>query len=326
MNNISKKILSVFFLGFLTFVFIPQTTSADQLPDRPGEICSNGIDDDSDTYVDGADKECYVLLEPLPGMTAVNTNQGLASYLRLVFRLAIGIAGVIAVVKIVLAGIEHMTSESPFSKSKAKDKLLNSILGILLLLGSVVILNTINPELLNISLNLAPITGSVTEEDKPSPVTSGGKVCNGLYTVGANWATESGLPIATYSDGSRITTNHPEKNDCATVGEKNCTSLRGLNPIILDTIKTKCPNCEVVVTGGTECWAHLTHKPNTPIVDLRTTPTLNQYITGTTTEFPNNGCVYTRDGVKYLAEMAGQFATTTATHWHVSTTSTKEGC
>ncbi len=173
-NSAYRLFLLVMLVMSFSWAFVPQNTSAQPTPSGSGkEICDNGKDDDADELKDAKDPECYVLLEPLPGITAVNTTQGLAPYIRLMFRLAIGIAGVIAVVVIIISGITTMTSEAPFTKSAAKGRILDALIGLLLLLGCVVILNTINPELLNVGLSLKPISHSIEsdlEYSVPDPV------------------------------------------------------------------------------------------------------------------------------------------------------------
>ncbi len=167
-------LLLVMLIVSFSWALVPQKVSAQPTPSGSGkEICDNGKDDDVDKLVDAKDPECYVLLEPLPGITAVNTSQGLAPYIRIMFRLAIGIAGVIAVVVIIISGITTMTSEAPFTKSAAKGRILDALVGLLLLLGCVVILNTINPELLNVGLSLKPISHSIESDLEytiPDPV------------------------------------------------------------------------------------------------------------------------------------------------------------
>lgn len=320
-NKIKKIYLAVLvLLALCPFVLAEQARAEDPVNIvSPKEICDNVADDDGDKLVDAGDPDCYTLLAPLPGLGTINTAQGLPPYIRTIFRLAIGIAGVIAVIIIVWAGIEYMMSDIVFKKEDAKSRIWSALGGLVLLIGSVVILNTINPDLLNLGFKLTNVSVQVSEDD-PSPVTNTGKVCVGRgpggegYTVGADWATASGLPIATLPAGVAV-----NKGECAKVGDKNCTSLRGLPTTLLTTIKSKCPNCELTVTGGTECWAHKTHGPNVSAIDLRSagTPNLNKYITGSEV-FPNDGKAYTKDGVRFLAEMAGQTANTTATHWHIS--------
>lgn len=166
-------------LGSLLGSFSLPGKSFAQAPTGSGrEICDNGIDDDSDTFTDGEDPECYTLLEPLPGLTTVNTSQGLAPYVKTIFRLIIGLSGVAAVVLIVISGIQYMLSPAVFTKEQALGRIKGAILGLLLLLSTTVILRTINPELLNLSLEIKEVQVTVDGalfEQTEVPVTTAGQ-------------------------------------------------------------------------------------------------------------------------------------------------------
>lgn len=99
----------------------------------------------------------YKLLAPIPGLTEVKTGgtcpnnpnipNGVGCYLNIIFLLAIGICGVLAVIMIVISGIQYMGDESVFGKTEAKGKIMSAILGLLIALGSYAILKTIDPAL-----------------------------------------------------------------------------------------------------------------------------------------------------------------------------------
>lgn len=113
----------------------------------------------------------YQLLAPLPGIQSVDVGKenALADYLGLIFKLIIGITGVLSVLMIVLGGIEYMTSDVIFSKEQAKKRIWNAILGLLLALGSYAILNTLNPDLLRINLSIPDATVLAVEQDASLP-------------------------------------------------------------------------------------------------------------------------------------------------------------
>lgn len=70
----------------------------------------------------------------------------------------ISIGGLFAFVSIVVAGFQYLTSTgNPFKTEQAKERIRASLLGLALLLGTFLILNTINPELTNISIDLDSI-------------------------------------------------------------------------------------------------------------------------------------------------------------------------
>lgn len=103
----------------------------------------------------------YVLLESLPNpfdqsnpLKEINVTgpNALGQYLNIIIRLAIGIAAVLAVVLIVMGGIQYMTTELVSGKEDGKRRITNAVLGLLVALGAYLILFTINPDLLKTEL------------------------------------------------------------------------------------------------------------------------------------------------------------------------------
>ena len=76
----------------------------------------------------------------------------------------IGIAGAVVVVMIVVGGFTYVVSAAGSEKTKGKEIIKNSLIGLVLLLGSVALLNTINPQLLNLQA-LRPISVTITQEE-----------------------------------------------------------------------------------------------------------------------------------------------------------------
>ena len=77
----------------------------------------------------------------------------LGKYLNIMISLFIGICAVLAVIMIVVGGIEYMASELPGNKGHGKERITHAIFGLLLALGAWLILNTINPDLLKTDLS-----------------------------------------------------------------------------------------------------------------------------------------------------------------------------
>ncbi len=105
----------------------------------------------------------------------------LGAYLNLMLKLFIGICAVLAVIMIIMGGIEYMTSEIANTKEDGKNRITNAIFGLLLALGAYILLFTINPNLLNTELkSLTTVTVNVTLADAipsdtgtPPGITSG---------------------------------------------------------------------------------------------------------------------------------------------------------
>jgi len=90
----------------------------------------------------------YVPLAPLPGIPA-GAATNLNDYLNALFAFGIGMAGILAVLMIVIAGIEYMGgAASPSTRQDAKERISNALLGLLIAAVAYIILFSINPKLL----------------------------------------------------------------------------------------------------------------------------------------------------------------------------------
>ncbi len=87
---------------------------------------------------------------PIPGLPPVITEP--ADYIGSLYIAAAMIAGILAVGVIVYAGFLWMTSPAIAKVEEAKGKISAAIAGVILLLASYLILNTINPDLVNLKL------------------------------------------------------------------------------------------------------------------------------------------------------------------------------
>lgn len=95
---------------------------------------------------------------------------GPAAYLSGLYQLAVGVAVALAVVIIVYAGIIYASSGDNASKQKeAKTQITQAIFGLAILLASFLILNTINPDLVNLGLIQSRIQGKAGEINLSPP-------------------------------------------------------------------------------------------------------------------------------------------------------------
>jgi len=177
------------------------TVTVTVLASTPPPTCTSPqiLDPTTNTCTTPNTKTTYTLLAPLPGLDGadqtIDTQKSdtnpcpFGKYLNIMIKLFFGIAGVLAVVMIVMGGIEYMTSELVSSKEAGKESIRNALLGLLLALGAWLILNTLNPDLLNICLNTLPtaeITIQPETETTPwtgtSEITGTTKNCTEGYT------------------------------------------------------------------------------------------------------------------------------------------------
>jgi len=81
-------------------------------------------------------------------------------YLKYIYYFFLSIGGIAAFVMIVWGGIKWLASAgNPGALGEAKDIIFSAVIGLVILLGSYLILNTINPDLVNMQLGMTPIVG-----------------------------------------------------------------------------------------------------------------------------------------------------------------------
>src|SRR3990167_3584126 len=139
----------------------------------------------------------FTALAPIPGLTdisptAVVNSDSLANFFNNLYKYVIGIAAILAVIMIIWGGLEYSTQDSVSKKSDGKERILQAIFGLVLVLSPVLIFSIINPSILNLSLNLPeldtatgpPITAPI-QAATPTTVGSGAP-CNGLISARGN--------------------------------------------------------------------------------------------------------------------------------------------
>lgn len=96
-----------------------------------------------------AQDQTYNLLEPIGEVKSVNYGASDYRYLSTVYGVALSITVALAVLMIVIAGVQYTVSwASPSAKGEAKSRIWNAIGGLVLALASYLILRTINPAFL----------------------------------------------------------------------------------------------------------------------------------------------------------------------------------
>ena len=175
MNTLSKKIIALTYIIFMLVIFL-----------TPIKLILAQQSDCLSPNVYTSDGRCikpmnpYVLLAPLPcpdndvnctvenGKSVLNSFKfnpninTLGAYLNLIIKIIIGLSAVLAVVMIVIGGMEYMTSELVSSKEAGKDRIRDAIFGLVLALGAYTLLFTINPDLLSTNINIPEALRVVT--------------------------------------------------------------------------------------------------------------------------------------------------------------------
>lgn len=112
----------------------------------------------------------YTMLAPIGDITCMDSSgrdpkcikNDIGAYLNFIFKFGIGLCAALAVVMLIINGIQYMGDESIFGKTESKKKMLAAIGGLLIALGSWALLNTINPDLVGTKLNIDAATVDIT--------------------------------------------------------------------------------------------------------------------------------------------------------------------
>jgi hypothetical protein len=254
----------------------------------------------------------YTLLEPLPlgENNEVKTSVNAGNYIPGLFRFAIALAGVLAVVRLIWAGIQYMSTDAFSGKSEAKNTIENALWGLLLAFSAYAIVFTIGGKRLtefNLDITLLPIS--------PTPVGGGGTTPTGRPMTPAEIAESD--RIRQILEGAGVDVN---ADPCTQGQTKGCTNLNGLREQAIQgliSLKSDC-RCVIRVTGGTE-GGHQTHRVGQAIVDLSDDPSLRSWLKDKKYLVPgSSGAVVTlSNGRKAVMvfERAGQ-GNSTGDHWH----------
>jgi len=101
---------------------------------------------------------------PLVGIPGVEGNSSFDNYITSLYVLSISIAGLMAVIKIVISGIKMMMSDVVTARSEAKKDIKGALMGLVVVLAAVLVLTIINPDITNVDLSLQ----GVNTQDLPS--------------------------------------------------------------------------------------------------------------------------------------------------------------
>jgi hypothetical protein len=107
----------------------------------------------------------YVELAPLPGTCESRTDgngnvkcvtdvgaSNLGNYINSLYKLAVAAAGVLAVLMIVMGGFSYISTDAISNKEEGKHQIKMALGGLMVVFASYVILNTINPQLVELNI------------------------------------------------------------------------------------------------------------------------------------------------------------------------------
>ncbi len=172
----------------------------------------------------------YVPMIDLPGVTNPNSSTSFASYASALYSVAIVVAALLAVIRLVIAGAKYMMTDVVSGKGQAINDIKGSLLGLLIIISAFVILNTINPNLTKISIvGVIPNT-SVSGDGMSGLIWTGGNT--NVTTPGSSGAQDIQGQLSSCSnlvmlpDGSRCCN---DTNSCPATNTPNNTPFVGFN-------------------------------------------------------------------------------------------------
>jgi len=125
----------------------------------------------------------------------------LANYINTIVIFAIGIAGILAVIMIIIGGVQYVSTDSWSGKDDGKKRIQAALGGLILALSCFLILNTIDPNLTNLTFDIKTIEG-LSKEGGNISVYDPGYNMGGIYNE-YQGPTQSGAPVSPI-DGSQL--------------------------------------------------------------------------------------------------------------------------
>lgn len=275
-------------------------------------------------FADIAMGQTYQMLEKIPGFNNDSTTYvagNLSELLNAIFKWGIGLAIALSFIMIVWGGIEYMGSAVPFLKAKGKEKIINALIGLVAALSIFWFLITIDPELVDLKLDVARL----------KPI-SGVETVSGGAQPSSDFRTEDDrirALLLTYSVSIK-------ENKCDHAGQSGCTAVAGLPSSAIMGLKNLKANCDahfgkklgeqgkcaVKVTGGTE-GGHKSHGAGLAVVDLGHDTELDSFIKIKSSNQCKDTVLFNlKTGPKNVpvcknVDSLGDFFNEDTAHWHV---------
>lgn len=255
-----------------------------------------GYTDELDAYVNtppflpegyGEIDDAY--LAPLPGLAG--QPSGLKGFLQGLFNVLIIVAGILALVMIVIGAITYLSSDALSHKTEGRDMMVNAVFGLILALGSWVIINTINPNLAaNLSITIPKAylgnysfsepgvvsvdgipTGVTPNEDAGSVLT--GSICkNPINRAPGQCTTCQQIPSPVGFSGGAIQENSTQATPqlgAKLLALKQATDALGINWVVTEAYPPSRPHCSQKHYLGTTVDADFSGLPNPSPAQVR---------------------------------------------------------
>lgn len=154
-------------------------------------------------------------------------TDSIGAYINSLYLLSVSVAGLLAVIKLIIAGAKYMLSDVITTQGEAKKEIQNALLGLLLVISAVLILTIINPALISNNFELervkdtdtSPTTergagiGAGTQVNNPTGSSSGNATASTQQNASGNNVTTYDFSVST--DGlSRQAAIGNKRNEC----------------------------------------------------------------------------------------------------------------
>lgn len=214
----------------------------------------------------------YELLAPLPGegLADETVEVGFSDYLSWIFKFALLAAAFLAVIQITIGGVQYtIGGASESARSDAKKRIEQAIWGLLLALAAVLILYTINPDLVKNGFSIPDISF------ESGVIQDGGK-----FATSGEWVSKLADDSKTRNYLSSGCKTYSKDNPCILINKgpcsgsyynTNCTMVSDMPQNTIDGVIAikKGSKANITITGGTEVGIHGEHGPGKSAVDLR---------------------------------------------------------
>jgi hypothetical protein len=200
----------------------------------------------------------YTLLEPLPGFgegsKVLSRTNLLGRYLENAYTLVLQAAAIICVISIMVGGIQYITAAAADTKSAARSRIWNNLIGFLIVLAAYLILYTINPNLVNFKLEIPKIPGMGGFAGPGTFLIYDEKT--GVYRPSSQIAGPQSQIPSNYTLGDEFVNRTILEQNGFTIFESSpgATEVKGLRPETINgiiTLKNDC-GCPMTITGGSE--------------------------------------------------------------------------
>jgi hypothetical protein len=144
MTNMKKLNLNKYFLiSFCVGIFVIAVMAINESGFT--EVAENNTTIAAQAYVP--------LTDGLPVDITEQANESTGNLLGLFFRWGISIAVILSIIMIMYGGLQYMTTDAYSGKAEGKEKVTGAIIGLILALSSFLILQTINPDIVDFDSN-----------------------------------------------------------------------------------------------------------------------------------------------------------------------------